>query len=66
MEASQRKDGTSNFSGTEMSRIMDLQKDYFESGRTKEYGFRMEQLRRLLDSIDKYNDQIFKALKQDP
>ncbi len=54
-----------NPSGTPLKRIMDLQQDYFASGRTKEYGFRKEQLRRLRESLDRFEKAILSALKED-
>ncbi|SMF46584.1 aldehyde dehydrogenase family protein [Pseudobacteriovorax antillogorgiicola] len=52
-------------SGLSLPRILELQRSYFESGRTQEYGFRMEQLRRFQDLVQKYEPKIFKALEKD-
>ena len=52
-------------SGLSLSRVRELQEDYFKSRRTLEYGFRMEQLRRFYESVNKFESKILHALEKD-
>lgn len=45
--------------------LINLQKTFYRSGKTKEFGFRMKQLTLLYEVINQYEDQIIEALYQD-
>lgn len=51
--------------GTSLARVMSLQQDYFSSGRTAEYGFRKEQLRRFHDNFLRFEEDLALAVKKD-
>ncbi len=42
-----------------------LKRHFFESGKTRDYQFRLDQLQRLKSSIQKYEDDIIEALQLD-
>lgn len=48
-----------------IKRIIDMQKLFFDSGKTKELNFRMDNLRLLSNAIKKYENDIMEALKLD-
>ena len=45
--------------------ILEGQRKYFSSGRTREIAFRAEQLKKLYAGIIKYEDRLLEALKKD-
>lgn len=49
----------------EISKLVDRQREYFLSGATLSYASRMDALRRIRWALDKYEDELKKALYQD-
>ncbi len=49
----------------DISKLVKKQKDFFETGKTKDVDFRIESLNKLQGSIKKYEKKIEQALKQD-
>lgn len=49
----------------DIKKILNLQREYFKSGKTLDIQFRIERLKSLKDIINKYQDEILKALKDD-
>lgn len=58
-------EGVTSTSGASLKRVLEQQKDYFESGATRSYEFRIEQLNRLKKAIRAYESKIAKAAYQD-
>ena len=58
--ATEPKTATSNY-----SEIVSKQRAFFRTGKTKDYGFRKEQLKKLKDGIKKYEQQLVQALFDD-
>jgi aldehyde dehydrogenase (NAD+) len=49
----------------DIKKVIEKQKCFFERGKTKDIGFRIEQLNKLKESIIKNEEEIMKALKKD-
>ncbi|WP_455542874.1 aldehyde dehydrogenase [Intestinibacter sp.] len=49
----------------DISKLVKKQKDFFETGKTKDVDFRIESLNKLQESIKKYEQKIGQALKED-
>ncbi|MBB6214039.1 aldehyde dehydrogenase (NAD+) [Anaerosolibacter carboniphilus] len=49
----------------EIKGFLKIHRDYFETGRTKDVDFRIEQLKRLKDAIQSYEGEIMEALHKD-
>ncbi|MBN2268686.1 MAG: aldehyde dehydrogenase [Acholeplasmataceae bacterium] len=47
------------------SELLNLQREFFLSGKTKSYAFRMKQLTLLCETINRYENEIIEALYQD-
>lgn len=48
-----------------IKKLVDEQKEYFSSGKTKELEFRLERLRTLRKAVEENEDEIMNALKED-
>lgn len=48
-----------------MKELVDKQRDFFQSGDTLDYSFRLKQLKTLKKVIQKYEQDIYEALKTD-
>lgn len=47
------------------TKMLERQRAYFASGRTKPIAFRLEQLKKLRDSIQRHEQEVLEALRQD-
>ncbi len=54
-----------NLSAKEIKNIVTKQREFFATGATLEYGFRREQLKKLLSALECWEDKIFCALWND-
>ena len=48
-----------------LSNVVDLQREYFFSGQTKTKDFRIENLKKLNNILENYEDDILRALNKD-
>lgn len=49
----------------DINKLVKNQKEFFETGKTKDVNFRIESLNKLYDAIKKYEKEIYEALKND-
>ncbi|NLX62673.1 MAG: aldehyde dehydrogenase [Tissierellia bacterium] len=49
----------------DVKKILKEQRDFFNSGKTKDIAFRLQQLRKLREGIERYEGKITEALKKD-
>ncbi|MGN0307304.1 MAG: aldehyde dehydrogenase family protein [Lachnospiraceae bacterium] len=49
----------------QLSKVVQAQRDYFHTNETKSVEFRKAQLRKLAEAIEEYQEEIYRALKED-